>query len=115
MTTAVADDDPTPVPGHPGSTAYQAADLQVVQADRSDPLSKCVQDALATYLHNMDGHDIRDLHRLVIEEVERPLFETVVRHAQGNLTLAARMLGLTRSTLRKRLTHFGITRQENRP
>ena len=110
MTTAVADDDLTPGPGHPMTLAAHATDLHVVQADRSDPLSKCVQEALATYLHNMDGHDVHDLHRLVIEEVERPLFETVVRHAQGNLTLAAQMLGLTRSTLRKRLTHFRIER-----
>jgi len=110
MTIAVADDDLIPVPLHPVTTAFQATDFTVVQADRADPLSKCVQDALMTYLHQMDGHEVRDLHRLVIEEVERPLFETVVRHAEGNLTQAARMLGLTRSTLRKRLTHFGITR-----
>jgi Fis family transcriptional regulator len=56
----------------------------------------------------MDGHAVSDLYRLVIEEVERPLFETIVRHANGNLTQAARMLGLTRSTLRKRLTDYGL-------
>jgi Fis family transcriptional regulator len=58
----------------------------------------------------MDGHDVSELHRLVIEEVERPLFETVVRHADGNLSQAAKMLGLTRSTLRKRLKDYGIER-----
>jgi Fis family transcriptional regulator len=56
----------------------------------------------------MDGHAVSDLYRLVIVEVERPLFETIVRHANGNLTQAARMLGLTRSTLRKRLTEYGL-------
>lgn len=84
--------------------------LQVVQADRADPLSKCVEDALEAYLCHMNGHRIVDLHRLVIEEVERPLFETVVRHADGNLSQAAKMLGLTRSTLRKRLKSYGIDR-----
>ena len=110
MTTAVTDDDLAPEPVHPGLATVPGGDFQVIQAGRADPLSKCVQDALATYLHNMDGHRVVDLHRLVIEEVERPLFETVVRHAGGNLTLAARMLGLTRSTLRKRLTHYSINR-----
>ncbi|WP_295392302.1 helix-turn-helix domain-containing protein [uncultured Thiodictyon sp.] len=108
MTTAFQDDDTASVP--PGTAAGHAPDLQVVQAERAEPLSKCVEDAVATYLHNMDGHAITDLYRLVIEEVERPLFETVLRSAEGNLTLAARILGLTRSTLRKRLAHFGITR-----
>jgi Fis family transcriptional regulator len=108
MTTAFQDDDPPSV--HQGTTACHATDFRVVQTERADPLSKCVEDAVATYLHNMDGHAITDLYRLVIEEVERPLFETVLRSAEGNLTLAARILGLTRSTLRKRLAHFNINR-----
>lgn len=104
MTLAEGDElDPVPL-------VFKNPHFQVVQADRADPLSKCVQDALEIYLGNMDGHAITDLYQLVIEEVERPLFETVVQHAAGNLTLAARILGLTRSTLRKRLTHYGIER-----
>jgi Fis family transcriptional regulator, factor for inversion stimulation protein len=79
-------------------------------SDRPDPLRVCVEDALETYLRNMDGHRVSNLYRLVINEVERALFETVLRHAQGNLTQAAAMLGLTRSTLRKRLTEYGIDR-----
>ena len=110
MTTAFQDNDPNPTPARGGATEPQTGDLRVVQADHAEPLSKCVEDALATYLRNMDGHPIRDLHRLVIEEVERPLFETVIRYTEGNLTTAARILGLTRSTLRKRLLHFGIQR-----
>jgi len=98
MTTAIKDDESAPAAHH----------LQVMQADGTDPLAKCVADALETYLRKMDGHAVSDLYRLVIEEVERPLFETIVRHANGNLTQAARMLGLTRSTLRKRLTDYGL-------
>ena len=105
MTIALQDSVSTPVPA-----PLRLTDLHVGQAGRADPLGKCVQDALETYLRNMDGHDVTDLYRLVIEEVERPLFDTVVRHADGNLTLAARLLGLTRSTLRKRLTDYGIAR-----
>ncbi len=45
-----------------------------------------------------------------MEEVERPLFETVLDHTNGNLSHAAKMLGLTRSTLRKRLGDYGIER-----
>jgi Fis family transcriptional regulator, factor for inversion stimulation protein len=100
MTTTMTDD----------RTGAGQSSFRVVQADRSDPLSKCVEEALATYLHNMDGHRIVDLHRLVMEEVERPLLQTVVRHAEGNLSQAAKMLGLTRSTLRKRLADYGIER-----
>ena len=84
--------------------------LQVVEAGRTDPLSKCVQDALRFYLENMAGHDVVNLYALVLEEVERPMFETVLDHTNGNLSHAAKMLGLTRATLRKRLAAYGIER-----
>jgi Fis family transcriptional regulator len=84
--------------------------LQVVEADRTDPLSQCVRSALRFYLENMADHDVTGLYSLVMEEVERPLFETVLNHAKGNLSHASRMLGMTRSTLRKRLNDYGIER-----
>lgn len=84
--------------------------FQVIEADRNDPLSKCVEDALAFYLENMAGHTITKLYDLVLEEVERPLFETVLKHTNGNLSQAAKMLGMTRATLRKRLGNYGIER-----
>jgi Fis family transcriptional regulator, factor for inversion stimulation protein len=82
--------------------------LTVTQADRGAPLSECVRTAMRQYLRGLDGHEVNDLHRLVIEEVERPLFETVLEHTGGNQTLAARLLGLSRSTLRKRIADYHI-------
>ena len=110
MTTADKDPELHGVPLHEEKTTGPACERCGGRSERTDPLSKCVADALALYLEQMDGHTVTDLHRLVIEEVERPLFETVLRHTEGNLTLAARMLGLTRSTLRKRLAHYRIER-----
>ncbi|CRI65356.1 DNA-binding protein fis [Thiocapsa sp. KS1] len=91
-------------------SAPTATGLQVVEADRTDPLSKCVGDALRFYLENMAGHDVVNLYDLVLEEVERPMFETVLDHTNGNLSHAAKILGLTRATLRKRLAAYGIER-----
>jgi Fis family transcriptional regulator, factor for inversion stimulation protein len=78
--------------------------------DKTTPLSQCVQASVAAYLANMAGHEIEDLYDLVMQEVERPLFELVLQHTQGNLSQAARLLGLTRNTLRKRLKAHGIDR-----
>jgi Fis family transcriptional regulator, factor for inversion stimulation protein len=115
MKTAVAKKNPgrfDPLTEPQGETAPkpQPVQLQVVQADRHEPLSKCVEDALGVYLKTTEGHDVSDLHRLVIAEVERPLFATVLHHVDGNLSRAAKILGLTRSTLRKRLADYEIDR-----
>ncbi|NEV62066.1 helix-turn-helix domain-containing protein [Thiorhodococcus minor] len=88
----------------------ESTGLTIIDADRTDPLSKCVRDALGSYLDNMADHEVKGLYTLVMEEVERPLFETVLEHTKGNLSHAAKMLGMTRNTLRKRLSHYGIER-----
>jgi Fis family transcriptional regulator len=80
----------------------------VVQTNRGEPLSECVRTALRTYLRGLNGHEVNDLYQLVIEEVERPMLATVLEHTGGNQTSAARLLGISRSTLRKRLATYQI-------
>jgi Fis family transcriptional regulator len=41
---------------------------------------------------------------MVIGAVERPLIEAMLKHAGGNQTLAAEYLGISRATLRKKLS-----------
>ena len=100
MTTAAAHD----------TSRLESAGLRVMDTNRTDPLSQCVRSALGSYLENMADHEVTGLYGLVMEEVERPLFETILHHTNGNLSHASRMLGLTRSTLRKRLNDYGIAR-----
>ncbi|MEA3278315.1 MAG: helix-turn-helix domain-containing protein [Pseudomonadota bacterium] len=84
--------------------------LTVLQANRTEPLSECVRNALRFYLRNLDGYEVNDLHEMVIGEVERPLIEIVLEYTQGNQTQGARMLGMSRSTLRKKIAHYGVGR-----
>ncbi len=82
--------------------------LTVHKKDYDEPLSDCVTKALNHYFEQIDGHSINNLHQLVIEEVERPLFERVLSYTGGNQTRAASLLGISRSTLRKKLSVYGI-------
>jgi Fis family transcriptional regulator len=93
-----------------GQSEPRPQHLNLVVEDRSAPLNKCVEDALRTYLGTTDGHDVTDLHQLVMSEVERPMLATVMDHVDGNLSRAAKILGMTRSTLRKRLKAHGVER-----
>jgi Fis family transcriptional regulator len=43
-----------------------------------------------------------------MEEVERPLLESVMDYYSGNQSKAAEALGLNRGTLRKKLKQYGI-------
>ncbi len=86
--------------------------FSVVRQDRTEPLSECVRTALRFYFLNLDGHDVNDLYRLVNEEVERPLFASVLEYTGGNQTRAARVLGISRSTLRKKISLYQLEQSD---
>ena len=82
--------------------------FRVVKQHKDEPLSDCVRSALDSYFAHLNGHSINKLHQMVIEEVERPLFQSTMQHAGGNQSKAATLLGISRSTLRKKLAYYGI-------
>ena len=66
-------------------------------------LAKQVKAAMDIYFQDLEGHTPSDLYRMVINEVEKPLLESVMKEVRGNQSRAAEILGLNRSTLRKKL------------
>jgi DNA-binding protein Fis len=45
---------------------------------------------------------------ICLEDVERDLIEQALERTEGNKSAAARLLGLTRDTLRYRLERYGL-------
>ncbi|MEJ2620830.1 MAG: DNA-binding transcriptional regulator Fis [Candidatus Thiodiazotropha sp.] len=82
--------------------------LTVTHSKKSEPLRQCVSDAMQRYFNNLDGHGANNLYRLVMNEVEAPLLESVMKHTGGNQTHAATILGISRSTLRKKLSQYDL-------
>lgn len=65
--------------------------------------------ALRAYFAKLEKiEDTTNLHALVIGEVERPLFETVLEHCGHNQSKAAQILGISRGTLRKKMIQYRI-------
>lgn len=56
------------------------------------------------------GDNITDssLYNTVLQEVERPLLEQTLHAVGGNKAKAARVLGINRNTLHKKLTEHGL-------
>ena len=73
------------------------------------PLSVYVKQTLEHYLSQLSEHETFDIHSMVISEVEKPLLEVALKHSGYNQTKAAKTLGLSRSTLRKKLNHYGLS------
>jgi Fis family transcriptional regulator len=80
----------------------------VSQAARPESLRDAVQHALAKYFEQLDGTPPDDLYHLVMQQVEQPLLETVMSYTGGNQSRAAAVLGISRSTLRKKLAQYDV-------
>ncbi len=55
------------------------------------------------FLRDLDGCDFTDLYKSVMCEAELGLLLAVMEHTNGNQSMAARLLGITRTTLRQKL------------
>ncbi len=74
----------------------------------SASIDNSIRKALNDYFNQLDGHPTVGLYDMVLGEVEKPLFETVLEYCGGNQTKAAIMLGINRGTFRKKIKDHGL-------
>jgi Fis family transcriptional regulator len=82
------------------------SDHQVQSRNRL--LRNFTEDALRSYFKNLNGHKPADIYKLVLGEVEPPLFKSVMEYTDGNQSYAADILGISRATLRKKLKQYRL-------
>ncbi len=86
----------------------QEADEPVV--DRKDVnLASYVEKKIGDFVRAMNVGSGKNLYPSLMRAVERPLIELALRETHGNQIKAARLLGLNRNTLRKKITEFEIS------
>ena len=71
--------------------------------DTQRSLREMVKNSIEQYFENLGGHETINLYELVLKEVEVPLLTVVLEQTKNNQSKAAKILGLNRGTLRKKL------------
>ncbi len=71
-------------------------------------LNQVVTQTLENYFTTLEGELPTDVHRMVINQVEKPLVEFVLKQTEYNQSKAADMLGMNRNTLRKKIQQYQI-------
>lgn len=79
-----------------------------VSASSAHSLREHAEKTLRRYFADLNGHDPKELYDMVLGEIERPLLSTLMEYTRGNQSRAAAILGLNRSTLRKKLRRYKI-------
>jgi len=75
---------------------------------KNQGLAESVKNHMLRYFRDLDGHEPAHLYQLVLQEIERPLLESVMEYTRGNQSKASVVLGLNRGTLRKKLKQYAI-------
>ena len=60
------------------------------------------------YFNDLDGDQPSAIYEMVINTVEKPLLLYIMNKTEGNQSKAAKILGLNRNTLRKKLKQYNL-------
>jgi two-component system nitrogen regulation response regulator GlnG len=87
--------------------------IQKVEESVMDPkdvsLASYVEKKIGDFVRAMNVGSGKNLYPTLMRAVERPLIELALRETHGNQVKAARLLGLNRNTLRKKILDFHIS------
>ena len=82
--------------------------------DDDHSLSQLLEKKFSIFLKRVRHTNPRNLYELLMSECERPLFNLVLQETEGNQVKAAKMLGINRNTLRKKIETFQIKIQKGK-
>jgi Fis family transcriptional regulator len=71
-------------------------------------LSDNIDTLLDQYFNDLDGDQPSAIYEMVINTVEKPLLLYIMNKTEGNQSKAAKILGLIRNTLRKKLKQYNL-------
>jgi len=66
-------------------------------------IEECIRASLEAYFRDLKGAEPHSVHQMIMDSVEKPLLDVVMKHAEGNQSRAAEWLGINRNTLRRKL------------
>ncbi len=81
---------------------------QVDALNTPDALKKCIDFKVANYCEHIVMDMPSNLYQICIQEVEKTLFLAVLKQTQQNQSQAAKLLGINRGTLKKKIQQYNI-------
>lgn len=83
------------------------SNIEAVKTEQGEVLAPLVSNLVKNYLNSVGQKNTNlALYELVLEAIEAPLFRTVMELTRYNQSRAARVLGVSRGTLRTKLKHY---------
>jgi Fis family transcriptional regulator, factor for inversion stimulation protein len=74
------------------------------------PIDECIRTSLEQYFKDLRGTEPSGMHGMIVQAVEKPLLDMVMKRTEGNQSKAAEWLGINRNTLRRKLLDHKLIR-----
>lgn len=71
-------------------------------------LRQNVEEIMRHYFAKLEGEEPSQVYDFFLDEIEEPLLHAVMKYVNNNQSEAARILGLSRGTLRTKLKKYGM-------
>ena len=83
-------------------------ELKAVEQSAPVSLSQAVETSVLNYFKAVEGQEVTELYDILLQEVEGPLLTVLMQQVSYNQSRAAKILGLNRGTLRKKLKRYDL-------
>lgn len=83
-------------------------DEEFIKGLDSYALEDLVELKISRFLDQLGTFYPENLHNLIMQKVEKPLVRQILHRTGGNQVHAARILGINRNTLRKKMKLYGF-------
>lgn len=84
-------------------------DLELISRLDKYSIEDVVELKISRFLDQIGTFYPENVHELIMSKVEKPLLVQILRRVGGNQVQAAKILGINRNTLRKKIKMYGIT------
>lgn len=79
-----------------------------LSVQQEDTLRSNVAEVMKHYFGSLKGEEPTNVYSFFLDEIEEPLLIAVMKYTRDNQSEAARILGVSRGTLRTMLKKFGM-------
>jgi Fis family transcriptional regulator len=79
---------------------------ETTQTSQEQGLQDIIYNLVNRFLSENKASSINDLYDMILQEVEPPLLQAVMEKKRGNQLQAAKLLGISRGTIRKKLQRY---------
>ncbi|MBI3357978.1 MAG: site-specific DNA inversion stimulation factor [Nitrospirae bacterium] len=90
-------------------SAETLKDAKQEAVDHELNLSQLLEKKFAGFVKKIKHSNPNGLYALLISECEKPIFKLALQETDGNQVRAARLLGVNRNTLKKKMKEFKIS------